>query len=146
MKCPFCDARETEVANTRKTQKDSSIWRRRKCTSCKKIFSTYEKVALDFLIIKKRNGKCVRYSSQKLFASIYDAVVNGKNHDRGEAARDAEKIVSLIEMQLLKTHKERISTKEMIEMVADILETEDPPAFYRYAAYTPYRGKRLGLS
>lgn len=145
MKCPHCETPNTQVENSRETKKSSAIWRRRNCLNCKKVFSTYEKVGLDFLIVEKRSGKRTRYLSHKLFASIYEAASGGKHTDRGDAAMLAEEVLSRIESKLVRSQSESVTTSAIIDMVTDALETRDLGACYRYAAFSPHRGMKFGI-
>ncbi|KKU77214.1 MAG: Transcriptional repressor NrdR [Parcubacteria group bacterium GW2011_GWA2_47_7] len=145
MDCPHCKTKNTQVENSRETKGGSAIWRRRKCMKCKKVFSTYESPGLDYLIIEKRNGKHTRYLSHKLFASIYDAVSEGKHKDRGDSAMLAHEVLGIIEQQMLVSQKESIKATEIIDMATDTLETRDLGACYRYAAFAPYRGMKFGI-
>jgi transcriptional repressor NrdR len=145
MDCPHCHTENTQVENSRETAKGSAIWRRRKCAKCKKVFSTYEKVGLDFLIVEKRSGKRTRYLPHKLFASIYDAASGGKHVDRGDAATLAHDVVMAIEKRILHAQKEVVKTSELIDMTTDALETRDLGACYRYAAFSPHRGMKFGI-
>lgn len=144
MNCPFCSAANTQVENSRETNDGERIWRRRKCTVCGKVFSTYEGVGLDYLVIEKRNGKHTRYQRHKLFASIYDAIVGGKRKDRGDAANEANVVVAVIERRILANGKRRVTTQEIIDLVTGELEGSNLGACYRYAAFSPYRGMRFG--
>lgn len=145
MDCIFCSKNNTRVVNSRETDGGSKIWRRRKCTTCIKVFSTYEKPGLDFLVVEKRNSKHERYQQHKLFASIYDAVSGGKHTDRGDAAVLANDVVGAIEHKLLISRKEVVRTSEIIDLATDILETKDLGACYRYASFAPHRGMKFGI-
>jgi len=145
MDCIFCGTKNSQVENSRETQGGSAIWRRRKCSACGKIFSTYERVGLDFLIVEKRGGKHARYLSQKLFASIYDAVSSGRHVDRGDASTLAHDVVRDIELQILQSELKIIKTRQLIDMTTDALEVRDLGACYRYAASAPYRGMKFGI-
>ncbi len=145
MDCPHCATKDTRVENSRETNKGSAIWRRRKCAKCKKIFSTYESVGLDFLVVEKKSGKHTRYLSHKLFASIYDAVRGGKHSDRGDAANLAQKTLRAVELEILLVQNDVIKTSTLINLVTDALETRDLGACYRYAAFSPHRGMKFGI-
>ena len=145
MLCPQCNTPDTQVENSRETKKGSEIWRRRKCVKCKNIFSTYEKIGLDYLVVEKRSGKRTRYLPYKLFASIYDAASGGKHVDRGDAATLAHDVVSSIEKRILIEQRDAVKTSELIDMVTDALETRDLGACYRYAAFSPHRGMKFGI-
>lgn len=145
MNCLHCKTENTQVENSRETNKGSAIWRRRKCAKCKKVFSTYETVGLDFLVVEKRNGKRTRYLSHKLFASIYDAAEGGKHVDRGDAANLAQETLRAVETKILLTQKEAILTSALIDLVTGELEIRDLGACYRYAAFSPHRGMKFGI-
>lgn len=145
MDCPHCKAQNTQVKNSRETKSGSEIWRRRTCTKCRKTFSTYESVALFYLVVEKRSGKRTRYLSYKLFASIYDAIAGGKHADRGDAAIRAHEVVSIIEGNIIRSQKEVIKTSSLIDLVTDELEKTDLGACYRYAAFSPHRGMKFGI-
>ena len=145
MLCPHCKELNTQVENSRETKGGSAIWRRRKCTKCKKVFSTYEKIDLDYLVVEKRSGKRTRYLPYKLFASIYDAASGGKHVDRGDAATLAHDVVVEIERKILLAQNDVVKTSELIDMTTDALETRDLGACYRYAAFSPHRGMKFGI-
>ena len=138
------------MANSRITKNGGSVWRRRSCPACKRIFSTYETPTLDFLIIKKRSGKHTRYASHKLLASIFDACGTGKGpdgkmRDRGDAVMLAKRLLEQIEQKILATGKTILSTKDLIRLVGNELESTDRAAFYRYGAFSPHKQDTLGL-
>ena len=56
MKCPFCQHEDTQVLDTRVSEEGDSIRRRRRCTSCDKRFTTYERIELSMPVIVKKNG------------------------------------------------------------------------------------------
>jgi transcriptional regulator NrdR family protein len=109
------------------------------------MFSTYENIRLDFLIVEKRSGKRTRYLAHKLFASIYDAASGGKHVDRGDAASLAEETLRAVEHKILLSQKESIKTSALIDLVTDVLEVRDLGACYRYAAFSPHRGMKFGI-
>lgn len=145
MHCPHCGTKNMQVKNSRETKGGAAIWRRRQCVKCKKIFSTYESIGLDFLVVEKRNGKRTRYLSHKFFASLYDAARSGKNVDRGDAAMLAHEVLLVIEKHILLSQKEVIKTKELVDLATDALETRDLGACYRYASFSPHRGMKFGI-
>lgn len=110
------------------------------------MFSTYERVSLDYLTIKKRSGKNVRYERDKLFASIYDALSGGKHVDRGDAAILAKNTVDDIEVHIISAQSKCVATHDLIDLVTDILEKTDLGACYRYASFSSYRGMKFGVS
>lgn len=145
MNCIHCGTKNTQVENSRETNRGEAVWRRRRCAKCGKLFSTYERPGLDFLVVEKRDGKRTRYLRYKLFASIYDAIMGGKRKDRGSAANEASDILSEIEKKILDSEKHLVKTSELVDYVTEILEVRDLGACYRYAAFAPFRGMKFGI-
>jgi transcriptional regulator NrdR len=70
MKCPFCGADETAVADTRINEDGDIVRRRRRCLKCDKRFTTYERAELRLPQIIKKNGSRVDFDRDKLAASL----------------------------------------------------------------------------
>ena len=70
MRCPFCGNAETQVVDSRVSEEGDAIRRRRRCLSCDKRFTTYERVELALPSIVKRNGSRSEYDPAKLRASL----------------------------------------------------------------------------
>ena len=70
MKCPYCHHDETQVIDTRVPEEGNTIRRRRRCASCDKRFTTYERVELTMPSIVKKNGSRTEFESAKLRASL----------------------------------------------------------------------------
>jgi len=71
MKCPFCGAAETTVADTRMNDDGDIVRRRRRCLSCDKRFSTYERAEIRLPQVVKKNGSRVDFDREKLAASLW---------------------------------------------------------------------------
>ena len=71
MKCPFCGADETAVADTRLNDEGDLVRRRRKCNVCDKRFTTYERAEIRLPQVVKKNGSRVAYDREKLSASVW---------------------------------------------------------------------------
>ena len=72
MVCPFCQAEETSVVDSRKNTEGISIRRRRNCSSCKSRFTTYEKASIGQIVIK-RNGNREEFNLEKLYQGVQNA-------------------------------------------------------------------------
>ena len=70
MKCPFCAHGDTQVADSRVSEECDTIRRRRRCLSCDKRFTTYERVELSMPVVVKRNGSRSEYDAGKLRGSL----------------------------------------------------------------------------
>src|SRR6266851_824427 len=70
MRCPFCGHEDTQVKDSRPTDDNSAIRRRRYCPSCGSRFTTFERVQLRELTVVKKNGQRVQFDRDKLARSI----------------------------------------------------------------------------
>ena len=70
MKCPFCGAEDTAVADTRLNDEADVVRRRRKCNACDKRFTTYERAEIQLPQVVKKNGLRTEFSRAKLRASL----------------------------------------------------------------------------
>ena len=70
MKCPFCGAEDTAVADTRLNDEADVVRRRRKCNACDKRFTTYERAEIQLPQVVKKNGLRTEFSRGKLRASL----------------------------------------------------------------------------
>ena len=72
MVCPFCNAEDTAVVDSRKNVDGDAIRRRRQCSVCNTRCTTYEKSEIE-LIVKKRNGNLEEFQYEKLFNGVENA-------------------------------------------------------------------------
>jgi transcriptional repressor NrdR len=135
MLCPFCNSFESEVINSRPTNKNKETWRRRRCTECKHIFTTYEKLSLDYLHVKKRKSPPEVYSYAKLYSGIYAASLQKKNRDRGDMAKFCTTVVNEVESQIILRKYKTISTKQLKDLVVSVLMKKDKSILLSYIAY-----------
>src|SRR5438309_510053 len=89
MRCPYCGSNDTEVVETRDNEDLDTIRRRRACLSCKKRFTTYERVENINLIVIKRDGRREQFNRDKLINGLFRSCEKTK-----VAAGDIEKIVT----------------------------------------------------
>lgn len=135
MLCPFCGHDDQIVLNTRGTHKGTSIWRRRRCTKCFNIYTTYEKIRLNYITVVKKDKRKVRFNRAKLFAGIYHATYNNKEFDNGKAAILAEDVTEKVERYLVKQQILEITTTKLSNIVIEILKEKDPQVSINYYVY-----------
>ncbi|MDP7548119.1 MAG: ATP cone domain-containing protein, partial [Alphaproteobacteria bacterium] len=70
MRCPFCGHNDTQVKDSRPTEDNAAIRRRRFCADCGSRFTTFERVQLRDLTVLKKNGQRVAFDRDKLIRSI----------------------------------------------------------------------------
>lgn len=135
MKCPFCGCNDTQVKDSRNTDDDTAIRRRRECPECGQRFTTFEHVQLRDLMVVKKNGERVMFDRDKLARSIFLAV-----RKRPISSERVEKIVNSIQRRLESTGEVEILSTKIGEMVMEALATLDHVAYIRFASvYKDFR-------
>mgnify|MGYP001567177040 CR=1 FL=1 len=145
MKCPYCGSNLLYTVNTRPTKKDVKVWRRKKCTQCKMLFTTYESIDLSYLLVAKGSGSVVRFNRAKLFSSIYKAAIQGKHVDHGEMSILAEGFTQEVEAHILALRKKKITSSEIRSVVIEVLKKRNLNILFRYLSYFENISKRQVL-
>ena len=70
MKCPFCSSSDTRVVNSRPSDENTAIRRRRECLVCARRFTTYERAQFEVLMVKKRSGRLEAFNPDKLLNKL----------------------------------------------------------------------------
>lgn len=129
MKCPFCGFLDTQVKDSRITDDNTCIRRRRECPECGSRFTTFERVQLRELTVVKKSGEKVRFDRDKLARSIRLAV-----RKRPVTPERVEKIVNSIQRQLESSGEAEISSKVIGEHAMEALANLDNVAYIRFAS------------
>ena len=129
MKCPFCSAEDTRVIDSRPTDDNASIRRRRQCPVCGKRFTTYEKIETPPLIVIKKDNNREPYDRSKIEAGIVRSC-----HKRPISTAQITAIVDDIETALYNREDREIPTMVIGELVMDHLKDLDPVAYVRFAS------------
>ena len=129
MRCPFCGHEETQVKDSRPTEDNSSIRRRRQCPACGARFTTFERVQLrELMVIKKDDNRTV-FDREKLVRSI-----NISCRKRPVNPDKIELITNSIQRRLESSGETEIPTKVIGELVMDALKELDRVAYLRFAS------------
>ena len=138
MRCPFCSNEDTQVKDSRPTEDNSAIRRRRQCTNCGARFTTFERVQLRELTVIKSNGKRETFDRDKLLRSMTISL-----RKRPVDADRLERVVNGIVRRLESSGESEIPTKLIGEMIMDALASLDPVAYVRFASvYRNFREAR----
>jgi transcriptional repressor NrdR len=129
MKCPFCHHADTQVIDSRAADNGATIRRRRRCLSCEKRFTTYERVELAMPTIVKRGGVRADYDRAKLRASMLLAL--RKRPVPREAVDDA---IGRIEEKLISSAQREVKSEKLGELVMRELKRLDKVAYIRFAS------------
>lgn len=127
MKCPFCNADDTKVIDSRPAE--NSIRRRRQCEVCGKRFTTYEKVETIPLMVIKKGDVREPYDRSKLEGGIFRAC-----HKRPIPVTKINSMVDDIENQVLSREEKEIPSSVIGEIVMDHLRDLDDVAYVRFAS------------
>ena len=129
MKCPFCNAADTRVIDSRPADDNASIRRRRQCETCGKRFTTYEKLETMPLMIVKKDNSREPYDRSKIEAGIIRSC-----HKRPVSSEQISSLVDQIENALFSREEREFSSSVIGEMVMEKLKDLDPVAYVRFAS------------
>lgn len=129
MKCPFCNAADTRVIDSRPADDNASIRRRRQCETCGKRFTTYEKLETMPLMIVKKDNSREPYDRSKIEAGIIRSC-----HKRPVSSEQISNLVDQIENALFAKEEREISSSVIGELVMEKLKDLDPVAYVRFAS------------
>ena len=129
MRCPFCASEDTQVLDTRSNPDTNSIRRRRKCASCDKRFTTYEKVELRMPRLVKKDGTRTDFERDKVGGSMMVALRKRQvSTDKVDASLDR------IEEKLRGSGERELPTAKVGELVMRELAKLDKVAYIRFAS------------
>ncbi len=129
MICPFCGYEETKVLDTRDTDENTTVRRRRVCLSCDRRFTTYEKVEHVPVMVVKNGGKRELFSREKILAGILRAC------DKTDVSvKEAEKIAEEVEIEIYNSMTKEITSRQIGEMVMEKLKGINDIAYVRFAS------------
>ena len=129
MRCPFCGNEDTQVKDSRPTDDNSAIRRRRQCTNCGARFTTFERVQLRELVVVKSNGQREPFEREKLLRSMQVSLRKRPvDQDR------LERVVNGIVRRLESSGESEIPTNAIGEAVMDALASLDKVAYVRFAS------------
>ena len=129
MKCPFCNYPETKVLDSRSTEDDKSIRRRRECLKCQKRFTTYENVEDIPVYVVKKDGKREPFDKRKIMTGLLRSC-----EKRPISIQQIENVVNDIEKQVYNTMKQEIPSEYIGELVMKSLKELDDVAYVRFAS------------
>ena len=129
MRCPFCGNDETSVKDSRPTEDNTSIRRRRLCPACGARFTTFERVQLRELTILKKDGKRAVFNRDKLANSILTAL-----RKRKVDTERVEKLISGIVRRLESSGEVDIPSHMIGQLVMESLSEIDQVAYVRFAS------------
>ena len=117
MKCPFCGNIDSKVIDSRPTEDNQRIRRRRQCISCQKRFTTFEIVEITPIMVVKKDGSIQAFNRDKVLAGMV------KSCEKRQVSTQAlEKAADNIEYKLVNSLKSEVSSIEIGELVMEELK------------------------
>jgi transcriptional repressor NrdR len=129
MRCPFCAHDDSQVKDSRPTEDNTAIRRRRQCESCGARFTTFERVQLRDIVVVKSDESRETFERGKIEQSVALAC-----RKRGIAQERLDQLVSGIQRQVETLGESEVTTKAIGEMVMDGLRQLDSVAYIRFAS------------
>jgi transcriptional repressor NrdR len=138
MRCPFCGHEDSQVKDSRPSEDNSAIRRRRHCPECGGRFTTFERVQLRELVVVKKSGRRESFDRDKLERSINHAL-----RKRPVERERMERTVTGIVRRLESMGENEIPANVIGELVMQALASLDKVAYVRFASvYKNFRETR----
>lgn len=135
MRCPYCGYKEDKVVDSRATQEDSAIRRRRECLQCGKRFTTYEYIEELSVMVIKKDGRRQPFDRQKIMAGIVRAC-----EKRPISVEKIEDTIAQVEHAIQKRGSREVESWRIGELLMDKLKKLDDVAYVRFASvYRQFR-------
>jgi transcriptional repressor NrdR len=135
MRCPWCDADDDRVVDSRPAEGGVAIRRRRECLACSRRYTTFERIEEVGLVVVKRDGSKEPFDREKLAGSIRKALA-----DRPVASTQVDIMVDRIQARLRRSGPEIASSLVGQEVLAALRRT-DEVAYLRFASvYKEFEG------
>ncbi|HVZ91667.1 MAG TPA: transcriptional regulator NrdR [Rhizomicrobium sp.] len=129
MRCPFCGHDDSQVKDSRPSEDNSAIRRRRHCPACGGRFTTFERVQLRELVVIKKNGRREPFDRDKLERSLAHAL-----RKRPVEAERVDRMITGIVRRLESLGENEIQASTIGELVMQALSSLDKVAYVRFAS------------
>ncbi len=138
MRCPFCGSDDTQVKDSRPTEENSAIRRRRACDNCGQRFTTFERIQLRELTVIKNSGSREPLDREKLARSMRIAL-----RKRPVDPDRIELVVNGIIRRLEGSGETEVRSDDIGQLIMDALASLDQVAYVRFASvYRNFREAR----
>ncbi|MBC7958410.1 MAG: transcriptional repressor NrdR [Vallitaleaceae bacterium] len=135
MKCPYCGTENIKVIDSRPSEENNAIRRRRQCEQCDRRFTTYETIENAPLIVIKKDETREPYSREKLLSGLLRSC-----HKRPVPMKEIDRTINDIENTLYNTMKKEVESSYIGELVMEKLKDVDEVAYVRFASiYREFR-------
>ena len=129
MRCPFCQAKDSRVIDSRDLSGGGAIRRRRECVECGRRFTTYERVEIGGLVVVKKDGRREDFDPSKLRQKLRVALTK-----RPVGEREIDGLVQRIEAEMMQLGLPEVPSPVIGEEVLKQLKAIDQVAYIRFAS------------
>jgi transcriptional repressor NrdR len=129
MRCPYCGNPDTQVKDSRPSEDNTAIRRRRICPDCGGRFTTFERVQLRELTVLKRSGRRVAFDRDKLVRSVQVAL-----RKRSVDPDRVERMINGIVRQLESAGENEVTSEQIGHLIMEGLRGLDDVAYVRFAS------------
>ncbi|HEY0107757.1 MAG TPA: transcriptional regulator NrdR [Rhizomicrobium sp.] len=129
MRCPFCGHDDTQVKDSRPSEDNAAIRRRRHCPECGGRFTTFERVQLRELVVVKKNGRREPFEREKLERSMLHAL-----RKRPVERERVDRTITGIVRRLESMGENEIPSSVIGELIMQALQSLDKVAYVRFAS------------
>lgn len=129
MKCPICQNKSSRVIDSRPVDDNTAIRRRRECEKCGHRFTTFERMEMNIVFVKKHSGEQEPFSREKMMTGILRATSK-----RNLPKKDIEKIADNVEATVINRDGHDVTSEEIGELVMRELKKVDEVAYLRFAS------------
>ena len=129
MRCPFCSNEDSQVKDSRPTEDNTAIRRRRICEQCGSRFTTFERIQLRDLVVLKSKGQKENFDRDKMFRSL-SLALRKRNIDNEKI----EKVINAIVRKLENSGETEIKSSIIGQYIMEALMHLDQVAYVRFAS------------
>jgi len=129
MRCPYCSHEDTQVVETRESDEGDVVRRRRRCPSCDKRFTTYERAEIALPAVVKKDGTRAEFDLSKLRASMSLAL-----RKRPVSVEQIDAALERMQEKLLNSGAKEVPSTRLGELVMRELKRIDKVAYVRFAS------------
>ncbi len=129
MKCPYCQAPDSRVTDSREISGGSAIRRRRECPVCARRFTTFERIDLAGLVVVKKDGRRQEFDPDKLRQKLRVALTK-----RPVGEEQIDQLVQRVEAELHAQGKAEVPSSAIGEAALQQLKSVDHVAYIRFAS------------
>ena len=129
MKCPYCANADTKVVDSRLTDSDDSVRRRRECEKCGKRFTTYERIDIKPIAVIKKDNTREPFDRNKIMSGLIRACIK-----RNISTGTLDLLVDDIENEIYNLPGSEIHSRDLGNLVLKRLRDLDKVAYIRFAS------------